>query len=102
MLRGLGFDRRLGMALLIWHILDIITADFLDLGMHIVAFSSWYLNEQPEQSHLSNILPSACVRFAHELITSRVCKVLARVFEGCAEFFGKAKNDSERAVHPEI
>ena len=30
-----------------------------------------------------------------------VCKVLARVLEGCAEFFAMSKNNPEHAVHPE-
>ena len=47
-------------------------------------------------------IPSAHARFAHYLNASRVCKVLAQVFEGCAEFLGKATSNSERAAYPEI
>ena len=35
-------------------------------------------------------------------IASRVCKVLAQVFRGCAEFLARSKNKCEPALHPEI
>ena len=47
-------------------------------------------------------IPSKGAGFAHSLIASRVCKVLAQDFQACAERVGKAKDNLECAEHPEV